>query len=56
MARQHRTPTTSFGGTTEAHHPTDLWRAALGPGYAVGPSGRLVDYVARASGLVSDEA
>lgn len=53
MARHHST-STSFGGTAEpTRPPTGLWRAALGPGYAVGPSGRLLDYVARASEVSS---
>ncbi len=56
MARHHNTTASHHDATDTQHLSSDLLRSALGPGYAVGPSGRLLDYVARASGLASDGA
>ncbi|MEM9565807.1 MAG: hypothetical protein AAGA93_24515 [Actinomycetota bacterium] len=51
MARHTPTDLVQTGNdsTNRTRATTCLWRDAFGPGYAVGPSGRLVDYVCRAS-------
>ncbi len=48
MRTNHDTATTTTAPGTLTTHGSDTrcwWRMAVGPGYAVGPSGRLVDYV-----------
>lgn len=51
---RHLTPVPRRGRAAGRRGRSGLWRMALGPGFAVGPTGGVVDYVGRAAQLASE--